>query len=203
MADDPTEVHDLAEREPDRLADLVERWWVEARNNQVLPLDNRVLHTIVHPKPDRRAPRLRFTYYPGTSSVPETVAANVKNRSHVIEADLTVDDDGVANGVVLAQGSVLGGFSLYLLDGVPRYVHNLYGKERHVVAATEPIPPGRHRLSYRFERAERVGRQWNDLSRRAGGGRGRDTDLHGRLLQRHRLRPHLWVRSRSAGGRGL
>jgi arylsulfatase A-like enzyme len=157
VAEDPTEVHDLAEREPDRLADLVERWWVEARNNQVLPLDNRVLHTIVNPKPDRRNPRLRFTYYPGTSSVPEPVAANVKNRSHVIEADLTVDDHGTAEGVVLAEGSVLGGYSLHLLDGVPRYVHNLYGKERHVVAATERIPPGRHRLSYRFERAERVG----------------------------------------------
>ncbi|MGB7050898.1 MAG: arylsulfatase, partial [Acidimicrobiales bacterium] len=102
VANDPTEVHDLAEREPDRLADLVERWWVEARSNQVLPLDNRVLHTIVNPKPDRRTPRLRFTYYPGTSSVPETVAANVKNRSHVIEADLTVDERGVADGVVLA-----------------------------------------------------------------------------------------------------
>ncbi len=189
VADDPTEVHDLAEREPARLADLVERWWVEARNNQVLPLDNRVLHTIVHPKPDRRAPRLRFTYYPGTSSVPETVAANVKNRSHVIEADLTVDDDGVANGVVLAQGSVLGGFSLYLLDSVPRYVHNLYGKERHVVAATEPIPPGRHRLSYRFERAERVG----------GSG---TISLDGRVVAEAEI-PTFTVASFSATGSGL
>ncbi len=157
VSEDPSEVHDLADAEPDRLRDLVERWWVEARNNQVLPLDNRILHTLVHPKPDRRTPRLDFTYYPGTSPVPETVAANVKNRSHVIEADLTVEPGRRSDGVVLAQGSVLGGYSLHLLDGRPRYVHNLYGKERHVVEAPEPLSPGRHRLTYAFERGENGG----------------------------------------------
>ena len=87
---DPAEIHDLAELHPDRLADMIERWWVEARRNQVLPLDNRVLHTLVNPKPDWRPPRLTTTYYPGGSPVPEPVAANVKNRSHAIEVDLTV-----------------------------------------------------------------------------------------------------------------
>ncbi len=157
VADDPSELHDLADAEPGLLAELVERWWVEARNNQVLPLDNRVLYTIVNPKPDQRAPRLAFTYYPDTSPVPETVAANVKNRGHLIEADLTVDAGDAAEGVVLAQGSVLGGFSLHLLEGRPRYVHNLYGKECHLVAAEEPISPGRHRLTYTFETGERGG----------------------------------------------
>jgi arylsulfatase A-like enzyme len=157
VADDPTEVHDLADSEPERLADLVGKWWGEARNNQVLPLDNRPLHTIVNPKPDRRAPHLATTYYPHTSPVPERVAANVKNRGHTIEADLTVEPGPPPEGVVLAQGSVLGGYSLHLLDGKPRYVHNLYGKERHLVAADERIPEGRHRLSYRFDRAETGG----------------------------------------------
>ena len=132
---DPSEIHDLADQHPDRLADMIERWWVEARRNQVLPLDNRVLHTLVNPKPDRRAPHLTTTYYPGASPVPETVAANVKNRSHAIEVDLTVPPGEAPEGVLLAQGSVLGGFSLHLRAGCLRYVHNLYGKELHVVAA--------------------------------------------------------------------
>jgi arylsulfatase A-like enzyme len=151
VARDPAELRDLAEKEPERLAEMVELWWSEARENQVLPLDNRVLHTIVHPKPDWRAPRLSWTYYPGTAPVPETVAANVKNRSHTIDVDVTVADGPPPEGVLLAQGSVLGGFSLHLLDGRLRYVHNLYGKERHLVAASSPVPPGRHRLTYRFE----------------------------------------------------
>ena len=137
VAVDPAEIHDLTDRHPDRLADMVERWWVEARRNQVLPLDNRVLHTLNNPKPDRRHPRLATTYYPGTSPVPEPVAANVKNRSHVIEVDVTIPPGRAAEGVLLAQGSVLGGFSFHLWKGRPRYVHNLYGKERHVIAAVQ------------------------------------------------------------------
>jgi arylsulfatase len=159
VAVDPTELHDLADDEPGRLADMIDRWWVEARANQVLPLDNRVLHTLVHPKPDGRAPRLSTTYYPGTSPVPETVAANVKNRSHVIDVDVTIPSGAPAEGVLLAQGSVLGGFSLHLHGGRLRYVHNLYGKERHVVSAEETVGAGRHRLTFRFDRLEPVGGQ--------------------------------------------
>jgi arylsulfatase len=154
VAEDPAELHDLAEEHPDRLADLIRRWWEEARRNQVLPLDNRVLHTLVHPKPDWRRPRLSFTYYPGTSPVPETVAANVKNRSHSIEVEVTVPPGPPPVGVLLAQGTVLGGFSLHLVDGRLRYVHNLYGKERHVIAADRTVDPGHHRLAFRFDRGE-------------------------------------------------
>ncbi len=152
VAVDPTELHDLADDEPDRLAAMIARWWVEARANQVLPLDNRILHTLVNPKPDRRAPRLTTTYYPGTSPVPETVAANVKNRSHSIEADVTVPAGAPAEGVLLAQGSVLGGFSLHFQEGCPRYVHNLYGKQRDVISASQPVGVGRHRITFRFDR---------------------------------------------------
>ncbi|MBF6557457.1 MAG: arylsulfatase [Acidimicrobiales bacterium] len=157
VAVDPAEIHDLAALHPDRLADMIERWWDEARRNQVLPLDNRVLHTLVHPKPDRRSPHLRATYYPGASPVPESVAANVKNRSHAVEVDVTIPAGEPTEGVLLAQGSVLGGFSFHLRAGCLRYVHNLYGKERHVVAAAQPVDPGRHRLAFRFERQEEGG----------------------------------------------
>jgi arylsulfatase len=159
VAVDPAEIHDLAALHPDRLAAMIERWWAEARRNQVLPLDNRVLHTLVHPKPDRRSPHLRATYYPGASPVPESVAANVKNRSHTVEVDVTIPAGEPAEGVLLAQGSVLGGFSFHLRAGCLRYVHNLYGKERHVVAAAQPVDPGRHRLAFRFERQEEGGGQ--------------------------------------------
>jgi len=153
---DPAEIHDLAQDHPDRLSDMIERWWVEARRNQVLPLDNRILHTIINRKPDWRAPRLTTTYYPGGSPVPEPVAANVKNRSHIIEVDVTVPPGG-SEGVLLAQGSVLGGFSFHLHHGCLRHVHNLYGKELHVTAATTPVEPGRHRLGFGFDRRDDAG----------------------------------------------
>ncbi|MGD0311896.1 MAG: arylsulfatase [Acidimicrobiales bacterium] len=157
VAEDPSELHDLADEEPERLAAMVERWWEEARRNQVLPLDNRVLHTLLNPKPDQRTPRLTTTYYPGTSPVPETVAANMKNRSHTIDVDVTIPTGRPGQGVLLAQGSALGGFSLHLWDGRLRYLHNLYGKECYTVVTAEPVPPGRHRLTFRFDRVGTAG----------------------------------------------
>jgi arylsulfatase A-like enzyme len=154
---DFSECHDLAAEHPERVAELVMLWWEEARRNDVLPLDNRVLWTLVHPKPDHRAPRDRFRYFPGGAPVPEAVAANVRNRSHQLTVTVDVENGTVPSGVLLALGSVLGGFSLHVLDGRPRYVHNLYGKERHVVAGVEPLGQGLHTLSFRFDKDDGAG----------------------------------------------
>ncbi len=90
-----------------------------------------------------------YRYFPGGAQVPEPVAVNVRNRSHALIADISVPDGG-ADGVLLALGSGLGGFSLHILDGRLRYVHNLYGKERHVIASAETITPGEHHVEYVF-----------------------------------------------------
>jgi arylsulfatase A-like enzyme len=150
VAADLSESRDLAEQRPGLLAEMIELWWQEARRNNVLPLDNRVLWAIVNPKPDHRRPRTEYRYHPGGAQVPESVAVNVRNRSHALVVDLVIDDPAAADGVLLALGSALGGWSLHILDGKIRYVHNLYGKERHVVAAAEPVTGGEHQIEYAF-----------------------------------------------------
>jgi len=155
VASDLSETRDLAAAQPARLAELVELWWQEARRNQVLPLDNRPLWALLHPKPDRRRPRSEFRYTQGGAPVPESVAVNVRNRSHLLVVDMLVGAE--SDGVLLALGSVLGGWSLHVLHGRPRYVHNLYGKERHVVAADSVLGPGEHRVEYEFTKDSGLG----------------------------------------------
>jgi arylsulfatase A-like enzyme len=155
--EDLSETRDLAAQHPDLLGDLIELWWNEARRNQVLPLDNRVLWALVHPKPDHRRPREVFRLFQGGAQVPEAVAVNVRNRSHALIVELTIPDAGEIDGVLLAMGSALGGWSLHVLDGRVRYVHNLYGKERHTVAATEAIVPGNHHIEFVFTKDEGPG----------------------------------------------
>jgi arylsulfatase A-like enzyme len=157
VAEDLSETRDVAAEHPRILTELIELWWDQARRNQVLPLDNRVLWTLVHPKPDRREPRDEYRYFPGGAQVPETVAVNVRNRSHLLIAEVTIPDAQATDGVLLAMGSAVGGWSLHILDGRVRYVHNLYGKELHVVAAEEPITPGEHRIEYAFTKDEGIG----------------------------------------------
>ena len=157
VAEDFSESRDLAAEHPGLLGEMIALWWEQARANQVLPLDNRVLWAIVHPKPDRRAPRDSFRYFPGGAPVPESVAVNVRNRSHALIADVLIDDPARTDGVLLALGSALGGWSLHILGGRVRYVHNLYGKERHVVQGDRPLTPGEHHIEYVFTKDAGLG----------------------------------------------
>ena len=157
VAEDLAETRDLAAEHPRMLQELIELWWSEARRNQVLPLDNRVLWALVNPKPDHRAPRDEYRYFPGGAQVPESVAVNVRNRSHALIVDVKITDPAATDGVLLALGSALGGWSLHILDGRIRYVHNLYGKEQHVVAAPDAITPGEHHIEYAFTKDEGLG----------------------------------------------
>ncbi len=148
---DPSECHDLAEREPQRLRSMVERWWSEAGRNQVLPLDNRAFSEFVLERPPAVPARHRYVYRPGGTPVPEMVAVNVRNRDHRITVACSVPDGG-GEGVLVAQGSGLGGWALYVLGGRAGYVHNYVSIEEQHVAADTPIEAGRHEITYVFSR---------------------------------------------------
>ena len=153
LRSDPTECDDRAAAEPERLAAMIERWWAEAARYQVLPLDNRPFSDLVLERPSAIRARQRYVYHPHTAMTPEAAAVNVRNRPHVVRATVDIPAGG-ARGVIVSQGSVLGGWVLYLSDdGRPCYVHNLCGKEQHRVAATTPVAPGAHRVELLYGQA--------------------------------------------------
>jgi arylsulfatase len=78
---------------------------------------------------------------------------NVRNRPHTIAAEVFVPDGVAPSGVLLALGNVLGGFSLHLVDGRLRYIHNLYGKQRDIITSDTVVEPGGHVLAFTFETA--------------------------------------------------
>jgi hypothetical protein len=157
VAEDLSETDDLAAAEPERLAELIDLWWREAERNDVLPLDNRPLWALINKKPDPRRDRAVFRYFQGGAPVPESVAVPVQNRSHAIRADVVVPEGVVPHGVLLALGSALGGWSLHFVDGHLTYVHNLYGKTRHVLRSPEPLGAGAYRVAYEFTKDEGLG----------------------------------------------
>ena len=110
VAVDRSETHDLASDEPERLARMIERWWDEAERNQVLPLDNRAWSDSVFGKPLLVPERDTYVYWPATGMVSEEAAVNVRNRDHTITAEI----DGPGDGVLLSQGSLLGGWSFFV-----------------------------------------------------------------------------------------
>ena len=149
VADDPSECHDLAEQEPDKLRALIELWWSEAAKYQVLPLDNSPFESLFGAQPDGASARTRYVYYPGAGPVPEASAVNVRNRSHAITAEVEIPSGG-AEGVLLAMGSAYGGYVLFIQDGRLHYVHNFCSLEEHRVSSAQPVPAGAHTLRFEF-----------------------------------------------------
>jgi hypothetical protein len=130
------------------LRELIDLWWQEAAANQVLPLDNRPLAAILNPRPRRAQARSRYTYFQDGALVPEDVAVNVRRRSHTVTAFVDIPEGLRPEGVLLAIGSVLGGFSFLVLDGCLQYVHNLSGVDRYLVTSTRAVPAGTHELTF-------------------------------------------------------
>jgi arylsulfatase len=120
-----------------------------------LPLDNRPFSEFVLGRPEGVPARRRYVYWPGTSMVPEGAAANLRNRDHriVAEVDVPPTKDRV-EGVLLAQGSIFGGWSFHLLRGRLVYIHNNSGLHHARVEGAAFLAPGPHRLEFRFHRTE-------------------------------------------------
>jgi len=63
-----------------------------------------------------------------------------------------------ADGVLLCQGNVLGGWVLFVSDGRLRWVHNYVGLQVDRITSDVVVPPGEHTLAARYDKAgENVG----------------------------------------------
>jgi arylsulfatase len=142
LTEDFSEDNDLSAKYPQKLKELQDDFWVEAKKYDVLPLDDRFS--------ERGDPSLRpsliegrtdFTYYPGATRIPEPSAVNTKNASHTITATIEVPQGG-ANGVLVAEGGAAGGYTLFIKDGRPVYEYNYFAHERYKVTSSETLSPG-------------------------------------------------------------
>lgn len=149
---DPSECHDLAAAEPERVAQMDALWWSEAERYQVLPLDNRPFSefTLGRDRPPA-AYTNKMVYRPDTAMVPEDAAIDVHDRTHTIAAEVVVPDGG-AEGVLLSLGNLQGGYTFFVQGDRLVYVHNFVGREWTRVDAPLTLTPGPHRLEMRFER---------------------------------------------------
>ena len=148
---DRAESTDLSKKHPEKLQELIKAWFEEAETNLVLPLDDRSAIEILNtPRPTEEAARERFIYYPGTGSVPESVAVNVRGRSYKILADVEIAAD--ASGVLFAHGSRFGGHSLFIKDKKLFYVYNFLGIPPEQKFVSPELKPGKYTLGMEFTR---------------------------------------------------
>jgi arylsulfatase len=141
LAEDFSEANDVSAKYPQKLKELQDDFWLEARKYDVLPLDDRFAERgDPSLRPSLIAGRTDFDYYPGTR-IPEPSAANTKNTSHTISATIEVPQEG-ADGVLAAEGGTPGGFTLYIKDGKPVYEYNYVAHERYAITSAERLSAG-------------------------------------------------------------
>jgi arylsulfatase A-like enzyme len=150
VTEDPAENDNLAEQHRDKLIELIAMWYVEAGKYNVLPIDGSGAQRLLTERPQVAEPRTQYIYRPGTQTQPFWVGPRVLNRPHSITADAEIPEGG-AEGVLLCQGSAVGGWSFYVKDNRLRYAHNYVGRATYQVSAPDPLPAGRHQLRFEFE----------------------------------------------------
>jgi arylsulfatase A-like enzyme len=143
----------LADKYPDKLKELQALWYSEALKNDVLPLDDRAfqrLNPVAAGRPDLMFGRTSLTLYQGMTNMTENGFINTKGVSYAITADLEIPRGG-AKGVILSQAGQMGGWSLYVKDGKPKYVYNWLAREMYNITSEEPLPTGKVTLVFQFD----------------------------------------------------
>ena len=149
--EDRAEAKNLADKHPEKLEALKKAWMEEAEANNVLPLDDRLVHEILGtPRPTEEEPRERYVYYPGTAPVPEGVAVNCRGRFYKIIANVELEKG--ASGVIFAHGSRFGGHSLFIKDMKLHYVYNFLGIKPEQKFVSKALEPGKYTLGMEFLR---------------------------------------------------
>jgi len=160
--DDFSEADDVASQHPDKLRELQELFWQDAEKYHAIPLLAGLGPFFGFGPPPRD--QTKFTYYPGTENIGAGMIPRVYNRSFTITADLEIPAGG-AEGVIVAESDVMGGFSLYVQDGRLRFTYSFLGVKVETLTANEALPAGKVQVRYEFL-ADMPGKA-------ATGGRGR------------------------------
>jgi arylsulfatase len=156
IKEDFSQSNDLAAKMPDKLKEMQDLFYAEAKKHDVLPLDNSTLERFLTPRPSPTAGRTTFTYTGELSGVPPACAPSILGRSYVIEADVEIPEGG-AEGMIVTEGGRFGGYGLFLSKGVAGirhgkvvFLYNLLGLKRTVWDGPE-LRPGKHKIVFEFD----------------------------------------------------
>jgi len=136
---------------PEKLRELQRLWLIEATRYNVLPIDDRVVEKM-NPDTAGRPVLVRGNtqlLFGGMGRLSENCVLSIKNKTHSITAEIEVPQSG-AEGVIIAQGANIGGWSLYAKDGKLKYCYNVAGVNHYYVESAAALPTGEHQVRMEF-----------------------------------------------------
>ena len=154
LDEDFSQADDVADKYPDKVRELTALFWAEAEKYQVTPLFGEIAFLWGFPK--YSTDQTKFTYYSGTENISPGIIPPIYNRSYSISADL--DNPGRSGlgvrpgiaGVIVAEGSFLGGFSLYVEGGRLKHTYSFLGLKLDTITSRDQVPKGKVNVRYEF-----------------------------------------------------
>lgn len=127
-AEDFSETINLAQKQPERLKELIDLWYVEAARYDVLPMDDDTLRLYQNAVP---VPRATYLFYPGMTRLDRLSAPDIYTYDSLLTAHVKLSSSR-ASGVILSAGDSSCGYEFYMNDG---YLHFGYVYTRNDVFA--------------------------------------------------------------------
>ena len=156
LNEDVTEYNDLAGKMPDKLKQMQDVFYEQAKKYDVLPLDNSTLKRFLTQRPSATAGRTTFTYSGELIGVPPSTAPNILDKSYTITADVDIPEGG-GEGMIVTEGGRFGGYGLFLSKGVMGvrrgkvvFLYNLLDLKRTIWAGPE-LSAGKHTIVFDFK----------------------------------------------------
>ena len=133
---DFSQANNIAAKYPNKVMELEAMFWKEAEKYNVLPLDWRTIERLNaerQGRPSLAGKKNKHVYYTGQVGLPEG-----------------------AEGIVITQGGLTGGYGLYMRDGKAHFVYNLLAMDLFIITS-DTLPKGKVTLMVDFAYAGKPG----------------------------------------------
>ena len=139
LKEDFTQAHDLANKYPEKLAQMKEIFAVEAAKNNVFPIGGG-LFAMINPDQVISTGQTEWHFFGDMTRTPEFTAPKIGSRNNTVVVDLELEEN--ANGVLYALGGMSGGVTLYMDNGELMYEYNSLSVRRSKIRTDGKIATG-------------------------------------------------------------
>ncbi len=141
IEEDWSQANDLADKYPEKLAEMKNMFLVESAKNKNLPIGGGLWTPVYHPEDTPSTPYTDWTFSGRIERMPEFTAPKLGKTDNLVKMEITVPEN--ANGVLYALGGFSGGLSCYVIDGYLHYEYNLFEIDRTHIQSKSKLPKGK------------------------------------------------------------
>lgn len=144
LEQDWSQANDLADQMPEKVAQMKERFAIEAAKNNAFPIGGGLWVPVFHPELRISPPYKEWTFAGDITRMPEFTAPKLGNTPNLVTIEAEIPAN--ADGVLYALGANSGGLTCYVEDGTLCYEYNLFIIQRTKIRAKDKLPVGKVKI---------------------------------------------------------